>query len=340
MWRVVDVAEDDRVLSLSRGNLKVSDGDRELGRIPLSDIQCVLVHGHGAMLSLSLGAALADAGIPLVLCGRNHAPVALSLPVSGNFEQAARLTAQASLSLPRRKQLWRRLVMAKIASQARALEISGCAGHAGLAKFAKAVRSGDPDNVEARAARFYWRRLLGDDFRRDPDGDGLNAHLNYGYTVVRAAMARAVVGSGLTPGLGLHHRSRLNAFQLVDDLMEPFRPLVDHAVRRNWKDWTGDVTEAAKRDLARIVNGTMATVAGSSPVSRVMSTLAHSLAEVCAGEAENLAWPLDWALLTQETLDLDNQTRTQVGPAASSRPRGRVDERRLRIPGHVARGVF
>ncbi len=261
-WRVVDIAEDDRVLSLSRCCLKVSCDGGELGRVPLSDIQCVLVHGHGAMLSLSLGAALAEAGIPLVLCGRNHAPAALSLPVSGNFEQAARLTAQASLSLPRRKQLWRRLVMAKIASQARALELAGQPDHVRLAGLAKSVRSGDPDNVEARAARFYWRRLMGDDFRRDPDGDGLNAHLNYGYAVVRAAMARAVVAAGLTPGLGLHHRSRLNAFQLVDDLMEPFRPLADHAVWRNRKDWAGEVGTEAKRELAQVVNGAMATEAG------------------------------------------------------------------------------
>ena len=303
MWRVVDISDENRVLSLSRGSLKVSDGNGELGRVPLSDIQCVLVHGHGAMLSLSLGAALADAGIPLVLCGRNHAPVALSLPVSGNFEHAARLTAQASLSLPKRKQLWRRLVMAKIASQARALEIAEHADHAGLARLARSVRSGDPDNVEARAARFYWRRLLGDAFRRDPDGDGLNAHLNYGYAVVRASMARSIVGAGLAPGLGLHHRSRLNAFQLVDDLMEPFRPLVDREVWRNRDDWTGEVTAAAKRELAQVVNGVMATAAGASPVSRVMSMLTRSLAEVCTGEATDLAWPLDWGPLAQATLD-------------------------------------
>ena len=291
---------------MSRGGLRISNDGVELGLVPLSDIQCVLVHGHGAMLSLSLGAALAEAGIPLVLCGHNHAPVALSLPVSGNFEQAARLTAQASLSLPKRKQLWRRLVIAKIASQARTLEISGRPGHTGLIKLTKLVRSGDPDNVEARAARFYWQRLMGGGFRRDPGGDGLNAHLNYGYAVVRAAMARAVVGAGLTPGLGLHHRSRLNAFQLVDDLMEPFRPLVDHVVWRNQKDWAGEITTIAKRELAQVVNGVMATAAGSNSVSRVMSMLAHSLAEVCVGRAKDLAWPLDWSLLTQTEFDLDH----------------------------------
>lgn len=286
----------------------VSSDGGELGRVPLSDIQCVLVHGHGAMLSLSVIAALADNGIPLVLCNRSHAPVALSLPVSGNFEQAARLTAQASLSLPRRKQLWRRLVMEKIAAQARSLEIAGHSDHAGLARLAKSVRSGDPDNMEARAARFYWRRLMGADFRRDPGGDGLNAHLNYGYAVVRAAMARAVVGAGLAPGLGLHHRSRLNAFQLVDDLMEPFRPLVDHAVWRNREDWTGEVETEAKRELAQVVNGPMATAAGSSPVSRVMSILAHSLAEICTGQAKDLAWPLDWGLTAQPELDFANDS--------------------------------
>ncbi len=303
MWRVVDISDENRVLSLSRSSLKVSCDGGELGRVPLSDIQCVLVHGHGAMLSLSLGAALAEAGIPLVLCNNNHAPVALSLPVSGNFEQAARLTAQASLSLPMRKQLWRRLVMAKIASQARALEVAKHPDHTRLAKLAKSVRSGDPDNVEARAARFYWQRLLGGDFRRNPDDDGLNAHLNYGYAVVRAAMARAVVGVGLAPGLGLHHRSRLNAFQLVDDLMEPFRPLVDHAVWRNRNDWTGEVNTGAKRELAQVVNGVMATVAGATTVSRVMSMLTHSLAELCLGEAADLSWPLDWSLMAQTELD-------------------------------------
>ena len=304
VWRVVDISNENRDLSLSRGSLKISGADGELGRVPLSDIQCVLAHGHGVTLSLSLIAALANAGIPLVLCDRNHAPTALSLPVSGNFEHAARLTAQASLSLPRRKQSWRRLVMAKIASQSRSLELAGHPDHAVLARFAKSVRSGDPGNVEAHAARFYWRRLLGGGFRRDARGNGLNSHLNYGYAVIRAAMARAVVGAGLAPGLGLHHRSRLNAFQLVDDLMEPFRPLVDHTVWRHRKIWTGEVETDAKRELARLVNGEMTTAVGTSPVSRVMFMLAYSLAELCAGRARDLDWPLDWSLAAQTELDV------------------------------------
>jgi len=299
MWRVVDISEDDRVLTLSRGSLKVGSEGRELGRVPLADIQSVLVHGHGTMISLSLSAAMAEAGIPLVLCARNHAPVALTLPVSANFEQAARLRAQAELPLPRRKQLWRQLVRAKITAQARALELAGNSDHVGLMKLVKAVHSGDPDNVEARAARFYWRRLLGTNFRRDPDGSGLNAHLNYGYTVIRSAMARAVVAAGLSPGLGLHHRGRLNAFQLVDDLMEPFRPLADHLVWKNRDTWTGAVTAEAKADLAGLVNGLMPAPGGVTAVTRVMSALSLSLADYCVEGRGNLAWPEDWAVASQ-----------------------------------------
>jgi len=307
MWRIVDISENDRVLSLSRGNLVVSSGKIELGRVPLADIQCVLVHGHGSMVSLSLSAALAEAGVPLVICTRNHAPVALTLPVSGNFEQAARLNAQAILPVPKRKKLWQQLVRAKIRAQARQLELANHPGYEGLNKLVKSVRSGDPNNVEARAARFYWRRLLGDDFRRDPGGDGLNAHLNYGYTVIRAAMARAIVGAGLSPGLGLHHRGRLNNFQLVDDLMEPFRPLVDHAVRVNKEDWAGELLPEAKQELAGIVNGMMATPTGGTSVTRVMAALSLSLAEFCVKGSGELFWPRDWSLVNQAELDLDYQ---------------------------------
>ena len=200
------------------------------------------------------------------------------------------------------------MVMEKIRAQACLLKVAGHPDHTKLSRLAKLVRSGDPDNVEARAARFYWRRLMGDGFRRDPKGGGLNAHLNYGYTVVRAAMARAIIGAGLTPALGLHHRSRLNSFQLVDDLMEPFRPLVDYAVWRNRENWNEKVETEAKQELAQVINGAMATVAGSSPVSRVMSMLALSLAEICVGKEKEFVWPLEWGFVTQGELDFANDS--------------------------------
>lgn len=304
MWRVVDISGEGRVLTLARNSLVVEVNGRETGRVPVQDIQCVLVHGYGAMISLNLGAALADAGIPLVLCGHDHQPRALMLPVSGNFEQAARLRAQADVSLPKRKKIWQDMVRAKIRAQARCLEMAGHSDHAALAKLVHLVRSGDPDNVEARAARYYWPRLMGPDFRRDADAGGLNAPLNYGYAVLRAAMARAVVGAGLSPGLGLHHRNRLNPFQLVDDLMEPFRPLVDHCVSRHSKEWSSGVSGETKSVLADIVNRGMATTTVVQPVYRVMSILCLSLAEVCAGTSRSLDWPTDWTFAVQSELDL------------------------------------
>ncbi|MGB0683853.1 MAG: type II CRISPR-associated endonuclease Cas1 [Magnetovibrionaceae bacterium] len=304
MWRVVDIAEADRHLHLSRQSLVVSDKGQELGRIPVSDIQAVLVHGFGASLSLNVAAALAEAGIPLVLCGANHLPALLCLPVSANFEQAARTNAQAEASLPLKKRLWQSLIRAKITAQARCLEESDSQGHSSLIKLAKKVRAGDPDNLEAQAARAYWPRLMGPDFRRDQDADGLNAHLNYGYAVLRAAVARAVVGAGLSPALGLHHRGRLNPFQLVDDLMEPFRPLVDLLVWRNRTEWTGRLAPDAKRSLAGWITASLPTDQGAQPLTRVMSQLAVGLAQVYMGEEKQLWLPDDWALLRQEELDL------------------------------------
>ena len=134
------------------------------------------------------------------------------LPVTGNFEQASRLQAQAAATLPTRKRLWAELVRQKVAVQAQALEDGGGPDAARLQTLARSVRSGDPDNVEAQAARLYWPRLMGADFRRDREAEGLNTALNYGYAVLRAGMSRAVVTAGLSPTLGLHHRSRLNRF--------------------------------------------------------------------------------------------------------------------------------
>jgi CRISP-associated protein Cas1 len=288
MWRIVDISDDNRQLSLSRGSLIVSTKGQEVGRIPLSDIQSVIIHSYGAVISINLCAALSEAGIPIVLCGQNHVPISLTLPISGNFEQASRLHAQATLSIVKQKQLWRELVRAKITAQARSLELIGHADALALSKMVGTVRSGDPGNVEARAARFYWPRLFGDDFRRDVSQIGLNSHLNYGYTVLRSAMARAVVAVGLSPGLGLHHRSRLNAFQLVDDLMEPFRPLVDHLVWTNKKTWDGEITSDAKRTLAAIINAPIPIDTGLNTVSRVMSVMSMSLARIYTDGGQKL----------------------------------------------------
>src|SRR5262249_34865000 len=163
---------------------------------------------------------------PLVISAANHNPIAFLWPLDAHHEQAGRMDAQLDASLPLKKRLWSQLVKAKLQQQAAVLEACGDSP-ALIAALIPKVRVGDPDNIEAQAARRYWSRVMGEEFTRDQDGDGINALLNYAYTILRSATARAVLAAGLHPSIGLHHSNRQNAMRLVDDLMEPFRPVMD-----------------------------------------------------------------------------------------------------------------
>lgn len=304
MWRIVDISENGRFLSLSHNSLVVSSDGVELGKISLTDIQSVIVHSHSASITLALSVALAEHGIPLVSCNSNHFPIAITLPVSNNFESAARISSQAEVSKATLKRLWRDIVKTKVLSQVEMLESINHSDAANMRKLISTIKPGDPSNVEARAARYYWQRLLGNDFRRNRELDGLNAHLNYGYTVIRAAMARSVVATGLAPGLGIFHRNRLNAFQLIDDLMEPFRALIDQCVWSNRSVWTDKLTPDAKRELASIITEGLPTQSGVTSIPRVMSSLTISLSEVFSKQRKNLEWPQAWSTVAQQELEL------------------------------------
>lgn len=282
--RVVEIAEDDRHLSLHRGFLVVSDrshGDRsrrEIGRVPLDGLTAIVCNGHGLTYSNSLLLALADRGIAVVLCGANHLPSAIVWPVAGHHMQAGRMRAQVDAGQPLCKRLWRQLVIAKIAAQTAVLNATGSGGATALVQLGRRVRSGDPDNVEAQAARRYWPALMGADFRRDPPRDGINGLLNYGYAILRSGMARAVMAAGLHPSIGLHHANRLNPMCLVDDLMEPFRPVADLFVRTLRDTGNDAVTPATKRCLAGLMHWDIATERGMTPLVTVQERLAQSLA--------------------------------------------------------------
>lgn len=276
MDQIVDIATDGRHLSKDRGFLKVTENGAEVGRTPLDRIAGVIVHAHGTTWSMSLMTALADRGAPVVLCGRNHAPKAVLMPLDGHHAQGRRLQAQWRAKAPLIKQAWKQVVAAKIAMQAAVLDAVGQPS-APLTTMIRKVSSGDKENAEAQAARYYWPRMMGSDFRRDKDGDGANALLNYGYTVLRSAAARAVVAAGLHPTVGLHHANRGNAFALADDLMEPFRPLVDCAVRRLVAENGATVDTHAKQALARLIAVDLPLGEGTTPVSVALNKLATSL---------------------------------------------------------------
>lgn len=160
-----------------------------------------------------------------------------------------------------------------------------------LKLLAKSVRPGDPDNCEAQAARHYWARLMGPDFRRDREKPGLNACLNYGYMIVRAGMARALAGAGLHPSLGLHHQNDGNPMRLADDLMEPFRPLADHLVYQLGREGMDELRPEIKKRLAGVLGQPVPTPRGAVKAAFVMRSLAASLARVYLGERKNLELP-------------------------------------------------
>ncbi len=288
--RVVEIAEDGRHLAKSRGFLTVSDKGVELGRVPLDDVAAVVATAHGITYSNNLLVALAERCAPLVVCSANFRPAAVLWPADGHHEQAGRMTDQAAAPKPLKKRLWAQLVSAKIQSQGATLEAVG-APYGGFQLLSRKVRSGDPDNVEAQAARRYWPLLFGNEFRRERGGDGTNAMLNYAYTVLRAGAARAVMAAGLHPSLGLAHRQRGNAFALADDLMEPFRPLADLLVHRLVEEGAEGIDRETKPELARILVTDMSTSEGVSPVGLCLERLALSLVRCYAGQAQKLELP-------------------------------------------------
>ncbi len=288
--RVVEIAEDGRHLAKNRGFLTVHGDGAELGRVPLDDIAAVIANAHGITYSNNLLVALAERCAPLVICAANHRPAAILWSAEGNYEQAGRMADQAASPKPLRKRLWAQVVSAKIESQAATLEVLGVS-YPGFRLMARKVRSGDPDNVEAQAARLYWPLLFGEKFRRDREEAGVNAMLNYVYTVLRAGAARAIMAAGLHPSLGLAHRQRGNAFALADDLMEPFRPVADLLVHDLVRDGAEGVDKETKPHLARVLITDMSTAEGASPVGVCLQRLALSLARCFGGQARALDLP-------------------------------------------------
>ncbi|WP_374944372.1 type II CRISPR-associated endonuclease Cas1 [Sphingomonas sp.] len=291
MERIVDIAIDGRHLSAHRGFMIVAEDRVEVGRVPLDDVAAVIVHAHGVTWSTNLVVALAERGAILLLCGSNHSPVAVCLPLDGHHAQNGRMRAQWEAGRPLAKQLWRRVIVAKIRWQGAALAATG-KPHTPFDLLARRVGSGDPENVEAQAARRYWPLLMGEDFRRNRDADGANALLNYGYAILRSLCARAVVAAGLHPSIGVHHANRGNPFALADDVIEPFRPLVDLLTLRLLAAGTMRVTPEAKRAFARLIALDLMGEAGITTLANAVARVAQTLAGAFqSGRATDLWLP-------------------------------------------------
>lgn len=288
--RVIEVASESRHLARHRGFMTVTANGVEDGRVPLDDIGVLLCNARGLTYSNGLMTELAHRGTTVVLCDANYLPVAWIWPIEGHHIQALRMRRQLEASKPLQKRLWQAIVRAKIEQQANTLDLLN-RPDGDLRPLIRKVRSGDTGNMEAQAARLYWPLLFGAGFRRERFGEMPNPMLNYGYTVLRATVARSVVSAGLHPSIGIHHHNRLNAMCLVDDLMEPFRPFVDHAVYESMGSGVEQVTSEAKRALVSVMALDMDSDRGTTPLQTCIERAAQSLAQSFENNKAALEFP-------------------------------------------------
>lgn len=241
-------------LSLRNGQMIIHTREAPDQRksIPIEDIGFVVLEDQQTSITLPLLNALSDNNVAVILCGENRMPNAMLMNLDSNRTQGENYRVQIEASEPLKKGVWKQIVEAKIRNQAallRKLERDGDK----LKPYYMNVKSADADNREGIAAKIYWSELFGPEFIRTREGESPNNLLNYGYTILRAAVARAIMGSGLFPALGIFHRNRYNAFPLADDLMEPYRPYVDEIVYRLYANGHKQLTREVKGELLRIL---------------------------------------------------------------------------------------
>ncbi len=251
--RIVEIGSAAR-LRMDHRQLLVERDDMETACVPIEDLGVLIIDHPAISYTQAMLAACFENNVVVVLCDAKHLPCAVLLPLAGHSLHAKTLRAQIAASTPAQKRLWQTIIQKKIREQAGVLR-SLVLDDYPLPLYAAKVKSGDPENIEAQAARIYWQRLFGEEFRRDRDMNGANALLNYGYAILRAAVARAIVGTGLSPALGIHHRNQYDDLALADDLMEPLRPLVDlkvHEIMQARKN--ADVDKESKAMLLQILS--------------------------------------------------------------------------------------
>lgn len=279
-------------LKLAQMVVELQDVTRTL---PIEDIGVVILDHKQITITHALIDALLANNVAIVTSNDKHLPVGLMLPLDGNTLQSERFRAQIDASEPLKKQMWQQTVVAKILGQAHVLGTQ-LIEHNNMLKWSKDVRSGDTDNMEARAAAYYWRNMFEKDaFIRDPQGLPPNNFLNYGYSVVRAMMARALVGAGLLPTLGIHHHSRYDAYCLADDIMEPYRPFVDLKALEMWEkgEVTSDISSEQKRQLLALTTMDVNISGHRSPMMLAIQATAQSVQKCLSGEARKIIYP-DW----------------------------------------------
>lgn len=259
--------------------------------IPVEDIGFVLIENQQISVTVPLLNALAETNAAVILCADNIMPNAMMLNLNSNSVQGERYRNQINASEPLRKNLWKQTIEAKIRNQAALLDKldkDGCQ----LKPYLQNVKSGDMDNREGVAAKIYWQNLFGRDFIRHRAGGSPNQMLNYGYTILRAATARSLMGSGLFPAFGIHHTNRYNSFPLADDIMEPYRPFVDEIVFHLYANGERELNKEVKVEILKVLYMDTTFNKMSRPLDIGLSITTSSLVKCFSGEQKKLMYPL------------------------------------------------
>ena len=283
-------------LSLRDGQLLVRLPAEERSRsIPIEDIGVLILDHQQISITHGLMNALEAHKCALITCSASHMPSGLFLPLDAHSLQSERFQTQIEATLPLKKQLWQQTIRMKIQNQARVLEEVYAQPQANMLAWVKQVRSGDPDNLEARAAAYYWANLFPSlpKFTREREEAPPNALLNYGYALLRAVVARSLVSVGLLPTLGIHHHNRYNAYCLADDIMEPYRPYVDKFVQEIYeREYPESLTKDIKHRLLTIMEQDVVIDGITHPLSIATSLTASSLVRCFEGSSKQIDYPV------------------------------------------------
>lgn len=272
-------------------NSQLIIGDKGVS-FPLEDINCVLIENQSVTVSSYMLQEFAKNEIALYVCDEKHLPNAVLLPLVKHSRHFKVLTRQIEVGKPLIKRLWQQIIVCKIKNQALCLKEIGLDGYDKLFAMTKEVQSGDKTHVEAKAAAYYFRALYGDDFTRDNECI-TNSAMNYAYAIIRGLIARSIVCYGMEPSLGMYHHSELNSFNLADDLIEVFRPLVDLYVASHFDiaEVDSDLTPQIKRDLFNIINYDMSVKGDKRIISNCIDMLVYSYSGAIQGNRTDLELP-------------------------------------------------
>ena len=284
-------------LSLKTKNNQLFITSKETGlikQVPIEDIGFVVIEHPEIYISIPTLTKLSENNVAVIFCDAKHMPCSMLLNLDNHYIQQELFTHQINATEPLKKQLWQQIIKKKIKYQAQHLQINK-KPYEVLKFYESKVLSGDTDNREGVAAAYYWKHLFDFDFKRERYGNCPNLFLNYGYIILRAAVARAIAGSGLLSTLGIHHHNKYNAFCLADDMMEPFRPLVDAKVVEIIKTFPDqELTVAIKTELLQILTQTVYFKNTKSPLMVALSKTTTSLQQCYAGTSKKLNYPSLW----------------------------------------------